>query len=78
MSGRNHTATLKKLSWDIIQKQSDLIVSDGLFKLKSQSLQLHSQVEEIGFGNYLITLNNIPFYIGEAKELQKRLKQQFS
>ena len=68
---------MNKLSWDLIQKQSDLILSDGLFKLKSESTLSHSQVEEKGFGNYLITLDNIPFYIGEAKELKKRLNQQF-
>jgi len=68
---------MNKLSWDHIQKQSDLILSDGLFKLKSQPILSHSQVEEKSFGNYLITLDNIPFYIGEAKELKKRLNQQF-
>jgi predicted GIY-YIG superfamily endonuclease len=33
-------------------------------------------VTEKGFGNYLISLDKKPYYIGEAKEILKRVKQQ--
>ena len=68
---------MKKFSWDIIQKQSDEILSCGLNKLKTQPFCDTSTVNEKGFGNYLISLDKIPFYVGEGKELNKRLKQQF-
>src|SRR5690554_4309966 len=68
---------MSKLSWDIIQKQSDEILSCGLNKLKIQPFCDTSTVNEKGFGNYLISLEKVPFYVGEGKELIKRLKQQF-
>lgn len=67
---------MSKLTWDNIQKQSDEILSDGLFVLKSRPVISFSAVTEKGFGNYLISLDKKPFYIGEAKELSKRIKQQ--
>ena len=66
-----------KYSWDIIQQQSDEILSCGLNKLKTQTFCDTSSVNEKGFGNYLISLDKVPFYVGEGKELIKRLKQQF-
>lgn len=68
---------MKRLTWDEIQKQSDEILSCGLNKLITQSFCDYADVSERGFGNYLISLNNVPHYIGEGKELNKRLKQQF-
>ena len=67
---------MSKLTWKNIQKQSDEILSDGLFLLKSKPVIAFSEVTEKGFGNYLISLDKKPFYIGEAKELSKRTKQQ--
>jgi predicted GIY-YIG superfamily endonuclease len=68
---------MTKFTWENIQKQSDEILSCGLHKLKTQQYSDLSAVNENGFGNYLISLDKIPFYIGEGKELKKRLKQQF-
>lgn len=67
-----------KLSWDSIQRQSDEILSDGLYKLKTRPYCDFSTLTDKGFGNYLISLDKVPYYIGEAKELNKRLKQQFN
>ncbi len=67
---------MSKLTWEKIQKQSDEILSDGLFLLKSRPTIAFTDVIEKGFGNYLISLNEQPLYIGEAKELSKRIKQQ--
>jgi len=69
---------MNKLTWNIIQKRSDEILSDGLYKLKSQSFASISMVNEKGFGNYLISVDKVPFYVGEGKELFKRIKQQFN
>src|SRR5690606_27337678 len=66
-----------KLTWDDIQKQSDTVLSCGLNKLTTQPIGGLINVTERGFGNYLISLDKIPFYIGEGKELAKRLRQQF-
>jgi predicted GIY-YIG superfamily endonuclease len=69
---------MNKLTWDNIQKQSDEILSCGLYKLKTRPISDLSTFLEKGFGNYLISLDKVAFYIGEAKELNKRLKQQFN
>lgn len=65
------------LTWDELQMQSDTILSCGLNKLKTQSFCDLINVTDKGFGNYLISLDGEPVYIGEGKELTKRLKQQF-
>ena len=67
---------MSKFNWDNIQKQSDEILSCGLNKLITQPFCDTSNVSEKGFGNYLISLDKVPFYVGEGKELMKRLKQQ--
>ena len=67
----------KKINWEFTQNNSDTILSDGLYKLKTRPYQLFSDVEDAGFGNYLISHNKINYYVGEGKELNKRLKQQF-
>lgn len=67
---------MSKLTWENIQKQSDEILSDGMFLLESRPIIDFSAVTETGFGNYLISLDKKPFYIGEAKEISKRIKQQ--
>ena len=69
---------MNKFIWDNIQKQSDEILSCGLYKLKTRPVSDLSSVSEKGFGNYLISLDKVAFYIGEGKELTKRLKQQFN
>jgi predicted GIY-YIG superfamily endonuclease len=69
---------MNKFTWDHIQKQSDEILSCGLHKLKTRPVSDLSTVSEKGFGNYLISLDKVAFYIGEGKELTKRLKQQFN
>lgn len=67
---------MNDLTWDAIQKQSNEILSDGLFLLKSSCYMHFSEVTEQESGNYLISLNEKPFYIGEAESLSKRIKQQ--
>lgn len=69
---------MKKITWDFAQNQSDKILSCGLNKLITQPFCDMLSVTENGCGNYLISLNKDPFYIGEGKYLAKRLKQQFN
>lgn len=68
---------MTKISWTFTQNNSDTILSDGLFKLKTRPYQSFVDIEHNGFGNYLISHNKTNYYVGEGKELSKRLKQQF-
>lgn len=68
---------MTKISWTFTQNNSDTILSDGLFKLKTRPYQSFVDIEYNGFGNYLISHNKTNYYVGEGKELSKRLKQQF-
>ncbi|MCC6373003.1 MAG: GIY-YIG nuclease family protein [Bacteroidia bacterium] len=68
---------MSKISWDNIQRQSDEILSDGVCKLTTRPYSDYSSVTESTYGNYLISLDKQPYYIGEAKEINKRLRQQF-
>lgn len=67
---------MNDLTWDAIQKQSNEILSDGLFLLKSSCYMDFSEVTEQESGNYLISLNEKPFYIGETGSLSKGIKRQ--
>lgn len=68
---------MTKINWAFTQNNSDTILSDGLFKLKTRPYQSFAGVEHKGSGNYLISHNKTNYYVGEGKELSKRLKQQF-
>ena len=64
-------------TWEKIQKESDRILSAGIWILREKPFQSLSDVAFGGYGNYLISLNKKPFYIGEARSLTHRLRQQF-
>jgi len=68
---------MESASWTYSQKNSDKILSDGVLKLKSKNLCRPLEVANSGFGNYLISHGDILYYIGEAKNLERRIKQQF-
>ena len=63
-------------TWNYLQEKSYEILSDGLFHLKSRPYNLFQEVTDKVPGNYLISLDKVPQYIGEAKELAQRLRQQ--
>lgn len=67
---------MNDLTWDVIQEKSNEILSDGLFLLKSSCYMDFPKVTEQESGNYLISLNEKPSYIGETESLCKRIKQQ--
>ena len=63
----------QEINWNYCQQNSNDILIEGLNKLQtSKDNNLNSQ------GNYLISHDNINYYIGEGKDLNKRLKQQFN
>lgn len=66
-----------KVTWKHIQKVSDNILADGLWELSKKPFETFSDISHNDFGNYLISYEEKPYYIGEAKDICKRLKQQF-
>jgi predicted GIY-YIG superfamily endonuclease len=68
---------MEKITWKYIQKSSDSILADGLWELTQKPIEAFSDISNDDFGNYLISHDSRPYYIGEAKNICKRLKQQF-
>jgi len=68
---------MEKVTWKIVQKFSDKILADGLWELSKRPFENYSDISHNDFGNYLISNEKKPYYIGEAKDICKRLKQQF-
>lgn len=68
---------MEKITWKSIQKFSDNILADGLWELSKRPFESYSDISHNNFGNYLISHDNKPYYVGEAKDICKRLKQQF-
>jgi predicted GIY-YIG superfamily endonuclease len=68
---------MEKIIWKSIQKNSDQYLADGLWILSKRPYQSSENILDSYFGNYLITHGRSPYYIGEAKDICKRLRQQF-
>ncbi len=68
---------MEKVIWKNVQKFSDNILADGLWKLSKRPFESYSDISHNDFGNYLISHDKKPYYVGEAKDICKRLKQQF-
>ncbi|RZK11525.1 MAG: hypothetical protein EOO46_06480 [Flavobacterium sp.] len=68
---------MSTLTWKSVQKNSNQILSDGVHLLTIQPYQLFHEVKHTCYGNYLISNLTNKYYIGEGKDLGKRLKQQF-
>ncbi len=66
------------MNWHDLQENSERVLCSGLLKLKEQAPVSGATISETGCGNYLIQKDGMACYIGEAKNLTKRLKQQFS
>jgi predicted GIY-YIG superfamily endonuclease len=67
----------QQVNWAFCQSNSDQILAECVFALRTQLVMWTNQIASVHQGNYLILLNGEPYYIGEAKELATRLKQQF-
>ena len=63
-----------KLNWEYCQSNSEEILAEGIYHLRNydQSIPISTS------GNYLILHSGKPYYIGEAEDISKRLKTQFS
>lgn len=68
---------MQEINWTYCQDNSDKILADGVLKLKDCNICQVPDISFTDFGNYLITHQEKPFYIGEAKDIRARLKQQF-
>lgn len=68
---------MEKIDWSFTQTNSDKILTDGLFKIKESKTIKPNEISYTSFGNYLISYLDYPYYIGEAKNIKARLKQQF-
>lgn len=68
---------MEKMNWKFCQDNSDLILSCGIKTLLASKNINHIQEAENKNGNYLIFYKGDYFYIGEAKELRNRIRQQF-
>jgi hypothetical protein len=65
------------LNWDACQRLSDQILAEGMFVLTNQEPALSHTVCLDGPGNYLISLDGKAQYVGEAKRVASRVRQQF-
>jgi predicted GIY-YIG superfamily endonuclease len=68
---------MESIIWKSMQKNSDQYLADGLWTLSKRPYQSSKDISDSCFGNYLITHEKVPYYIGEAKDICKRLRQQF-
>ena len=66
------------MDWETLQTNSNEILMQGILKLRNQSSKVWNEVSCQKYGNYLICENDISWYIGEGKNISKRLKQQFN
>lgn len=69
---------LAEITWEYCQHHAEDLLCEGVAHLRRQQFQEYGQVVSRRCGNYLISLNNEPLYIGEASNLKARVRQQFS
>ena len=66
-----------ELNWTYCQDNSDKILADGILTLKDCNTCRPLDISFSDFGNYLISYSDKPYYIGEARDIKARIKQQF-
>lgn len=66
------------INWIFCQNNSDKILFEGITKLKNSVASNWREINIACSGNYLIVNKNKPYYLGEAKNLKKRLRSQFT
>jgi hypothetical protein len=65
------------INWDYVQKHANRILAEGIHRLRAQHLVRPNEVTLQGPGNYLISLDGVPVYIGEGIDVRQRLRTQF-
>lgn len=68
---------MQEITWTYCQDNSDIILADGLLKLRDCNICSPLDISFSDFGNYLISYQDKFYYIGEGKDIRSRLKQQF-
>ncbi len=69
--------TKESIDWNYLQQNSNDILAEGLsYLLDGRSFEFGGRYT-IEPGAYVISYSGIPLYIGEAKDLNKRLKQHY-
>lgn len=68
---------IKDINWNELQEKSNDILAEGLSHLLEGRYYEFGGKYTKGQGNYVISYSGIPLYIGEAKDLNKRLTQHY-
>ncbi|MCP4572663.1 MAG: hypothetical protein GY838_09965 [bacterium] len=69
---------IETMNWEWCQTHADEILAEGIHALRAHSTLKNGTTAPNNPGNYLISLNDDPLYIGESQHLAPRLKQQFA
>jgi hypothetical protein len=65
------------LVWTTVQTIADALLAQGVFALRNGPRAYPADVATTDPGNYLISLDGRPLYVGEGGDLSARLHQQF-
>lgn len=65
------------ITWEFVQEHANRILAEGIHHLRAQPFLRSDEVTLDGPGNYLISLDGVPVYVGEAMDVRQRLKTQF-
>lgn len=69
---------MEKIDWESVQSNSDIILSDGLYKLKTAPIVSSKDIKERHACNYFISCKTGVRYTGEGEDAYARIKQQFN
>jgi hypothetical protein len=65
------------INWDFVQEHANQILAEGIFHLRQRDASRAKLIAIDEPGNYLVSLDGIPRYIGEGVQVRKRLNTQF-
>lgn len=66
------------LAWTAVQHAADSLLAQGIFALRNRPYAPGRAAGTSAPGNYLISLDGRPLYVGEGIDLAARLRQQFN
>lgn len=67
---------MSRYSWEAVQEAANKILADGLKALTSTPVLAWKEAGDCQFqGNYLVSHKSVPYYVGESKNVQKRVAQ---
>jgi len=65
------------ITWEFVQEHANRILAEGIYHVRAQTFLRSDEVTLDGPGNYLISLDGVPVYVGEANDVRQRLRTQF-